>query len=130
MDCNLKLIHHGALLPSMMLPCALTIEAYQLSFDPSGSSVFGEALSALLEKAGEVSTQKRHQSLEEVLVKSAKGAKGPKTSSQRSASSGNQQKPGWNCKGNMRFGSKSGGKAVPKGALNSVHGTGKTGDRP
>ena len=78
MDCNLKLIHHNALLLSMMLPSALATEAYQLLFDPSGSSLFGEALPALIEKAGEVATQKRHQSLEEAMVKLAKGAKGPK----------------------------------------------------
>ena len=67
----------------MMLPCALATEACQLLFDLSGSSVFGEAMPALVEKAGEVATQKRHQSLEEALalVKPAKGAKGPKTSS-------------------------------------------------
>ena len=76
----------------MMLPSALAIEAYQLLFDPSGSSFFGDALLALLEKTGEVTTQKRHQSLEEVLVKSAKGAKGPKALSQLPASSGQQQK--------------------------------------
>ena len=35
MDCNLKLIHHGAL-----LPCSLATEAYQLPFDPTGLSVF------------------------------------------------------------------------------------------
>ena len=55
MDCNLKLIRHYVLLPS-----ALATEAYQLPFDPSGSSLFGEALPALLEKAGEVATQKIH----------------------------------------------------------------------
>ena len=33
MDCNMKLIHRNALLPS-----ALATEAYQLLFDPSGSS--------------------------------------------------------------------------------------------
>ena len=82
MDCNLKFICRGALLPCMMLPCALATEVYQLLFDPSGSSVFDEALPALFEKAGEVAPQKRHQSLEEALVKSVKGAKGPKTSSQ------------------------------------------------
>ena len=60
MDCNIKLIHHGALLPSIMLPSALATEAYQLPFDPSGLNVFGDALPALLEKAGEVATQKRH----------------------------------------------------------------------
>ena len=75
MDCNLKLIHHNVLLLSMMLPCALATEAYQLLFDSSGACVFGEALLALLEKASEVATQKRCQSLEEVLVKSVKGAK-------------------------------------------------------
>ena len=73
MDCNLKLIRRNVLLPS-----ALATEAYQLPFNPSGSSLFGGALLALLEKAGEVVTQKRHQSLEEAMVKSAKGAKGPK----------------------------------------------------
>ena len=96
----------------------------------SGSSIFGEALPALLEKAGEVATQKRHQSLEEALVMSVKVAKGPKTLSQRPASSGNQQKPGQNHKRNKKSGSKSGSKAVLKGASNSVHGAGKTGDWP
>ena len=52
MACNLKLIHCGAL-----LPCALATEFNQLLFDPSGSSVFVEALQALLEKAGEVATR-------------------------------------------------------------------------
>ena len=47
MDCNLKLIQRNALLPLMILPSALTTEAYQLLFDPSGSRFFGEALSAL-----------------------------------------------------------------------------------
>ena len=80
MDCNLKLIRRNVLLPSMMLPSALATEAYQLPFDPSGSSLFGEAMSALLEKAGEVVTEKRHQSFEEAMVKSVKGSKGPKAS--------------------------------------------------
>ena len=71
MDCNIKLICREALLLSMMLPCALATEACQLLFDLSGSSVFGEALLALVEKAAEVAPQKRHQSLEEALVKSA-----------------------------------------------------------
>ena len=61
MDCNLKLIRCNALLPSMILPYALATEIYQLSFDPLGSTLFGEALLALLEKVGEV-------------VKSVKGA--------------------------------------------------------
>ena len=56
MDCNIKLIRHGALLPSMMLSSALATEAYQLPFDPSGSNVFGDALPALLENASEVAT--------------------------------------------------------------------------
>ena len=60
-DCNMKLLRRQSLLPSLMLP---TTEAYQLPFDPSGSSLFGEALPALLEKAGEVASYKRHQSLE------------------------------------------------------------------
>ena len=63
MDCNLKLIWRNTLLPSMILLSALATEAYQLLFDPSGLSLFGEALLALLEKAGEVATQKRHQSV-------------------------------------------------------------------
>ena len=58
MDCNIKLFRRGALLPSMMLPSALATEVYRLPFDPSGSIVFGDALQALLEKAGEVATQK------------------------------------------------------------------------
>ena len=58
MDCNLKLIHHNVLLPSMILSCVLATEAYQLPFNPLGSTVFGVALPALLEKAGEVKTQR------------------------------------------------------------------------
>ena len=57
-----------------MLPSALATEAYQLLFDPLGSNLFGEAL---MEKAGEVASQKRHQSLEEAMIKSAKRAKVP-----------------------------------------------------
>ena len=48
MDCNFKVIRRNALLPSMMLPCALATEAYQLLFSPMGLSIFGEALPALL----------------------------------------------------------------------------------
>ena len=47
------------------------MEAYQLLFDPSGSSLFSEALLTLLQKAGEVASQTRHQSLEEAMIKSA-----------------------------------------------------------
>ena len=54
-----------------------------------GSSLFGEAL---MEKAGEVASQKRHRSLEEAMIKSVKGTKGSKSSSKRSAPSGGQQK--------------------------------------
>ena len=60
-----------------MLPSALATEAYQLLFDPMGSSVFGNSLLALLERAGEVATQRRQQSLEEALVKLEKGGQGP-----------------------------------------------------
>ena len=90
MVCNLKLICCNALLPSMMLLSAQATEAYQLLFDPSGSNIFGEALPTLLKKAGEVAIQKRHQSLEEAMVKSAKGSKAPKTSLKRPAPSGGQ----------------------------------------
>ena len=58
-------------------------------FEPSGASIFVDALLALLKKAGEGATQKRHQSLEEVLVKLAKGAKGPKTLLQNQRHLGN-----------------------------------------
>ena len=77
-----------------------------------------------------MATQKRHQSLEEALLKSAKGAKVPETLAQRPASSGNQQKPGRNRKPNMKSDSNSGGQAMLKDASNSVNGTGKTGDQP
>ena len=81
-DCNMKLLHRQSLLPSLMLPSALATEAYQLPFDPSGSSLFCETLPALsqLEKVGEVASQKRHQFLEEAMIKSAKGTKGSKPS--------------------------------------------------
>ena len=75
LDCNDKLVRHGSLLPSMALPSALATEAYQLPFDPAGSSMFDMSLPALLERAGEVAAQRRQQSLEEALVKMAKGAK-------------------------------------------------------
>ena len=75
LDCNVKLVRHGSILPSITFPSALATEAYQLPFDPAGSNVFGESLPALLERAGEVATQ-RQQSLEEALIKMAKGAKG------------------------------------------------------
>ena len=53
MHCNMQLLRQNALLPSLMLPSALAVEAYQLPFDPLGSSLFGEFLPALLEKVGE-----------------------------------------------------------------------------
>ena len=81
MDCDMKLLHRNLILPSLMLPSALATEAYQLLFGPSGSSLFGESLPALLETACEVASQKRHQSLEEAMIKLAKGAKGSKASS-------------------------------------------------
>ena len=81
MDCNMKLTHRNAPLPSMILPSVLATEAYELPFDPLGSSLFDEALPALLEKAGEATTQKRHQPLEEAMVQSVNGAKGFKASS-------------------------------------------------
>ena len=70
LDCNMKLVRCGSLLPSV-----LATEAYQLPFDPSGSSIFGTSLQALSERAGEVAIQRQQQSLEEALVKTAKGAK-------------------------------------------------------
>ena len=36
LDCNVKLVRHGSILPSMTLPSALAIEAYQLLFDLAG----------------------------------------------------------------------------------------------
>ena len=93
MDCNMKLLYQHSLLPSLMLPSALATEAYQLLFDPLGSNLFCKSLSALLEKAGEVASLKRHQSLEEAIIKSAKGTKGSKLASKRSPS-GVQQKQG------------------------------------
>ena len=45
-------------------------------FNPTRLSVFGTSLPTLLERAGEVATQKRQQLLEEALVKIAKVAKG------------------------------------------------------
>ena len=76
MDCNIKLVRRGALL-SLMLPSALpTFKAYQLPFNSPQSSVFGDSLLDLLERTGEVATQK--QSLEEALGKSVKGAKAQK----------------------------------------------------
>ena len=72
----MKLVRHGVLLPLLMLPSAMATEAYQLPFVTMGSSVFGDSLPALLERAGEVATQRQQQSLEEALVQSAKGDKG------------------------------------------------------
>ena len=54
----MKSVWCGALLPPLILPSALATEAYQLPFDPSGSSVFGDSLPALLERAGEVAAQR------------------------------------------------------------------------
>ena len=82
LDCNVKLVQRDVLLPSLMLPFALATEAYQLPFDPMGSSVFGDSLPTLLERAGEVAAQRQQQSLEEALVQSVKGAKGQKPSTQ------------------------------------------------
>ena len=90
-DCNMKLVRWQSLLPSLMLPSTLATEAYQLPFDPSESSLFGEGLPTLLEKAGDVASQKRHQSLEEAMIKSVKGTKGSRSSS---APSGGQHKQG------------------------------------
>ena len=56
MDCNMKLLRRSALLPSLMFPSALATEVYQLPFDPSGSSLFGDSLPALLKKVGEVAS--------------------------------------------------------------------------
>ena len=58
MDCNMKLLRRQSLLPSLMLPSTLATEAYQLTFDPSRPSLFGKALLTLLEKEGEVASQK------------------------------------------------------------------------
>ena len=76
LDCNVKLVRNGSILPSITLPSALAMEAYQLPFDPVGSSVFGDSLLALLERASKVATQRQQQSLEEALAKMATGAKG------------------------------------------------------
>ena len=110
MDCNMKLLCRNALLPSLMLPSSLATEAYQLPFDPSALSLFGESLPALLEKEGEVASQKRHQCLEETMPKSVKGAKGSNTLSKRSAPSRGQQKQGGgkNHKRNKKSQTKSG----------------------
>ena len=40
LDCNVKLVRHSSVLPSLMLPSALATEAYQLPFNPAGSCVF------------------------------------------------------------------------------------------
>ena len=116
----MKLLQQKSLLPSLMLPSALATEAYQLPFDLS--SLFGESLSALLEKAGEVASQKRYQSLEEAMIKSANGTKGSKPASKRSAPSGGQQKQGSGKtrKQSKKLRPKLGGKATPKGALSST----------
>ena len=74
-----EIVLQNALLPSLMLPFALETEAYQLPFDPSGSSFFSESLPALVEKARGVASQKRQQSLEKAIIKSAKGTKGSKS---------------------------------------------------
>ena len=49
LDCNVKLVRRGSILPSITLSSALATEAYQLPFDPAGTSVFGVSLPALLE---------------------------------------------------------------------------------
>ena len=87
-ECNMKLLRRHVLLPSLSLPQALATEAYQLLFDPSGSSLFGRAL----EKARDVASQQRQRSLEEAVIKSVKGTKGSKASLKQSAPSGGQQK--------------------------------------
>ena len=48
MDCILKRL--SSLLPSLALPPALVTEAYQFTFNPSGSEVFSSALSNIHEK--------------------------------------------------------------------------------
>ena len=58
LDCNVKLVRHNALLPSLALRSALATEAYKLPFNPSRSSVFGTGLPALLKRAGEMATQR------------------------------------------------------------------------
>ena len=117
----------------MTLPSALATEAYQLPFDPDGSSIFGTSLPALLERAGKVAAQRRQQSLEEALVKTEKQLSpmtfGPMTSDfWAGAGAGAEAKPssqvwkkGWQ---------KSRGMATPKGNPHPLQGTGKTGDRP
>ena len=103
------------------------------SVHPSGLSSFGKALPTLVEKAGEVASQKRHQTLEEAMIKSVKGTKGSRSSSKRSAPSVGQQKQGGGGK-NRKRGRESlpklSGKATPKGASGSASGAGKAGDRP
>ena len=74
----MKLLRRYSLLPSLLLPQALAMEVYQLLFNPSGWSLFGGALSTLLEKTGEVASQQRQQYLEEAMIKSMKGTKGSK----------------------------------------------------
>ena len=98
LDCNVKLARCGSLMPSMALPFVLATEAYQLLFDPTGSDVFSKSLPALLERAGEVAAQRQQQSLEETLVKRAKGAKDQQPSAPRSAISRQGQRPNRPCK--------------------------------
>ena len=58
MDCNMKLFRHHTFLPSLSLPQALAMEAYQLPFDPPGRACL-MGLCQLMEKAGEVASQQR-----------------------------------------------------------------------
>ena len=91
MDANLKLLRRDAILSAASLPAGVARDAYQLPLDPSGAQVFGGGLSELLGKADKIAADKRHRSLEEAMVKTARAGKAPAPARPSTSTGGGQR---------------------------------------
>ena len=88
MDSNVKLIRRDAILSAVS---GVAREAYQLPLEPSGAQVFGSGLLALLGKADKIAADKRHRSLEDAMMKTAKSGKSSGSVRPSTSTSGGQR---------------------------------------